>query len=269
MADDIVFLGQGIEAAITSTNGIDADQEASGYAVENLIDRNQNTLYKPGNTAYTTIKIDMGAPISPTALALINNNAADEFSTYGIRLTTTSNDDWSFSGTVEWHIPPVGSYETPGSADQPIWYETFSAPGSARRYWKLNINGHTADFRFGALLLGIPYYSDLPYNRPRAMRSSYGTKLKESKGGHRNSTLYYEDRKIWTRADFDVLSTSDWEDIFAYLWQASKGGHYPVMFKDVDDAYYWIRVNAGTGNLDYAESLNHFMQASFVFEEEF
>jgi hypothetical protein len=265
MPDEIMFLAEGIEAAIISTNGLADSDACPSFAGYNLLDRCQNTPWKAGSGSTHFIRIDMGADYTASAIALINANplTGGAYSGTKWRMELKSDDNWAFSSpTTRLAI------QVPAAGDVPFWYEEFTE--ATDRYWRLTVYDPTdCVCKIGTLLLGTPYKSDLPYHRPRPMRSSYGIDVRETKGGHRHSNLRFEDRKIWRRADFDVLTEEDWDDLFQYLWQASKGGHYPCLFRDVDDSLNWIRVNAGRGTLDYQESLNHFFQAPFVFEQEF
>jgi hypothetical protein len=265
MPDEIMFLAEGIEAAITSTEGLEASSSASGFAAHNLLDRKQSAFWKSGVSGDPTIKFDMGENYTASAITLVNNNALTGGSYGGTkwRFRLQVDDNWAFSSPSD-----LTGALVPATGDDPYWYAEFTETTS--RYWRIRAYEAVIDVaRFGYPLLGTPYKSDLPYHRPRPMRSSYGIDVRETPGGHRHSNLRFEDRKIWRRADFDVLTEEDWDDLFQYLWQASKGGHYPCLFRDVDDSLNWIRINGGRGHLDYQESLNHFFQAPFVFEQEF
>jgi hypothetical protein len=264
MPDEIMFLAEGIEAAITSTNGVHSNYSYPGFAVDNLLDRNKNTPWKSNLSGDVYIKVDLGSLIDVKYLALIGCNPYTGGSYDGTkwRLQVSKMTSWT-AGSSD-----ITGILVPTASNEPFWLVDCTDCNS--RYFQFNLKETVqGTSKVGTILLGTPYKSDLPYNRPRPMRSSYGIDVRETKGGHRHSNLRFEDRKIWRRADFDVLTEEDWDDLFQYLWQASKGGHYPCLFRDVDDSLNWIRVNAGSGNLDYQESLNHFFQAPFVFEQEF
>jgi hypothetical protein len=118
MPDEIMFLAQGIEAAIAEmeATGIDASSAASGFHEHNLLDRKQGTLWKAGGTGNAWVKWDMGANYTASAIGIINGNpftggnASNKW-----RLQVETSVDWAFTSPVN-----RLAAQTPVAGDEPL-----------------------------------------------------------------------------------------------------------------------------------------------------
>jgi len=262
MSDEIIMLARGLEDAISSTNGIEASSEATGFEDDNLLDRKKSTLWKPGATGAASIWIDMGALVYVNSIVLVNNNAYSDSWT-GIALAWES----SWKGTDTWIFGSIGSEHPPVITNEPLWYEEVADPAVAARYWRLYIAGLTDSVsHIGTILLGLNFKPE-PYLRPRSYVSVYGVDIEETRGGHRSSNLRHDERFIIDPANF-AFSDTDKDNFMVRIWRVAKGSHYPIYFQDVDDEQYWIRLSLD-GRQPYQEPVYGDWMFPLKIEEEF
>lgn len=252
---------EGLEGATSVT----ASSAASGFPDDNLQDRNQNTLWKAGGTGTVTITIDYGTTVSPTAVALVNNNLYSATGDNSIRLVTETDDDNTWDGTLEYHVGSSGSAHAAASGDEPIWLETFSEP-TARRYWRLYIyNCDSGVHYIGAIILSETLTLNPQFDRPADLASIYGVDTFETSGGHRFTNKLHDERMRWN-LKWTYAGGSFKEDVLTF-WRSVEGSRYPFVYKDRDGALYWVACVGAS--FPHTESQHELWSFSMTLEEEF
>ena len=222
------------------TASITTGGEESDYVIENISDRNWNSRWQnDDNNETVQIDFDFGSTIQPDYLILANHNLQD--TGYGIKFEYgTGGVGGSFSA-VDYLVGSAGAYHDYVAANDPIWKETFTAPGSAYQYYRLTIEDKNGTKPYISIIsFGVKKTLNANYSLGGSRGLVYGNEKMETTGGQiKVNNLWGSKRKFELSWD-DIAETDHdaWEDdIFSEI----QGSLYPFFIEDIDSSVYYVR----------------------------
>jgi len=231
----IVFYPMSFDKSIT----IQVGGEQSGYPIENLEDGNWNTTWMNGNdTEAVQIDFDFGTGIKPVWFCIGNHNLTDTGK--GIKLSQGDTGVGAAYNELEFLIGN-GGYHDYVSANSGLWIETFSAPNSAERYYRLYIEDTTGTKpEIAFISMGTTVFTmNLNYSLGASLGRFYGTEKRITTGGQVKSNQLHGVKEQF-QLSFDDIAETD-KGFFDAIFTQIQGSLYPFVFTDIDGTNYYVR----------------------------
>lgn len=219
--------------------------EATGFPIENALDYNPNTYWKPTSTASQTIDIDLGsAQLVDGVNFIIRNYDADlSGGSAEINIYTDDNDNGAYSAVTS--VLNYGTEALRDFAGEPV-YPTANLGGldsftsSTKRYWRITITGMTGIIEIACILFCNQHLMTQIHEATRNIERIYRTS--EYEGG---SGIVYSkpENSVGSKSiDFKYLlsGSAGMTDLakLRAVYEYSLGRAYPVIFTDGTDFYY-------------------------------
>lgn len=240
MSDTVLIVPDGLE-------GLEEYHETApgvdGYSSVNLINRQWHTIWKP-TVQNTRFRFKFAEAAQFKSLVLGNNTVwtAQMWSGTGkgIKLVTTTGDDYAGSGTVEYHVGGSTFYHPCVETDEPLWHETFDGPSVPRHWWHFYIFPGTAqmgNLQVGPLLLSRNFEVPI-FERPQEVPVIYGVEGDYTTGGYSERSLLHGKKYGW---DLKWVGMNDAElAIFDSFWETIEGGARPFVYRNEDSLPFYV-----------------------------
>lgn len=261
---DFIYYSESIDDATLTLDTLD---EAVGYPIENIQDRNINTKWKTDTDDIVGyVQVDLGSARNCDYIILGSHNYTSAL--LGIALSSCTAGDGDFTPEA-WAIGSAGpTYHDYTSGDITNWMEIFNSVN--KRYWRLYLE-QTINFNveIAAIFLGIKWSHDHNPELPVGEESGYKVRMNEAEGGARFSQIANTTvRKEWDY-DYKYIIASEktkfetWRDA---IYMSDRLSRYPFFFSDdTGTSLYYVRA---AGKLSLKEQAYNVWQTRISLEEE-
>jgi hypothetical protein len=257
---DFTFYADGIDGKTLTYSAT----EDTGFDIENVQDRNKNTLFKDTAiaAANVTIDIDFGASKTCDYLLLGTYLISTDTDDLKVKVEHDNDSDYSSSTTV---------YDGTGFEGLTNHVQNITSGGN--RYWRITFYdaaaGDLVNMQIGNILLGARF--DLSKNPELIsnLESGYIVDNRETTGGFRRSNISNTTiRKIWDYNWKYVTETEKgnyetWRDL---IYMSTGLSRYPFYF--TDDSATTLHYGRTRGKLKFSEQSYQAYELGIRIEEE-
>lgn len=211
---------------LTEKGTFTVTSEATGFPKENVQDRDQASLWKPGDATNPQVWIlDCGSAMTARASVIVSSNLYSK--SVGTKISIDNGDNPAFPNPI-YLVGSAGVYHAPTAADDPVWLERFGIDRS-KRYWRWEFDtGGDTDVEIGDIYLFPEIDTGRHPGGPWTLGFDDDTRL------HRGAVM----QGASTRApatefglQFTKIAKSVWDDIDAG-YQIVRAGFLPFVYVD-------------------------------------
>ena len=136
---DILYTS-GLSKAVINTA---VTSEATGYPIENVLDFNPNTYWKPTSTANQTLDFDLGSALEVDNIVLILKNYETDFVDAGANLYFESDDNDNGSYSAVTQANSISSWQAAIPQSKNVYFQAniLSFTSVTKRFWRIRFVG--------------------------------------------------------------------------------------------------------------------------------
>ncbi len=124
--------------------------EATGFPIENALDHNLDTYWKPTSTDNQEIDIDLGSALQVDGLAFfIKNYDTDHSNSPGLATVNLKRS----SDNITYTLQGGGSVNLDNSVGTPIWFHNTALTSGTYRYWRIELQTMNTTIEIGQIFL--------------------------------------------------------------------------------------------------------------------